>query len=503
MTVSTGAFIRNAMDNQFSFKNSFFSKRRIRTTAASGSDKTLIDIARGVVRHFNSPHAHFLKNDHSTSVIRIEINGRTVVVRRDNPVSLPTFTRRLFKQSRSLKIWGKAHWLKKKGLETLTPLAVIEDYLLFIRLRSFIMVSLVEGVTFKEFLADPAVSQSSKSEVSSGILALVRKWHGLGIAHRDPKASNIMVHDNKASLIDIEDVTAPRTKFGQRRSFARDWAIVLHSLQNHKELRKKAQDEIVASFDGDPDYFSRRLVQRGLVQEHAIVGATFPGTISPEEIQAVITTRKPPQGWTTIEQTKDLIHLFHEPDAFHCLVSFRRFTQGRPKVKGVFSMALALGICGVDHAEIIEGGTQGKIEYLVYSTRGVETVETVLERLENDPVRQSEILAKAGAAAGRLHLRGFIHGDLSLANTYARKTGDGYSIEFAAASRTRWYGKRLKRRIAKDLAGINDQLNSRRYRRLAPAFQTAYRKALGPPHGKHPFTHAANRKTIAPGKQIQ
>lgn len=464
-----------------------FLKRRIQTVETFGSDTALMDIAGNVDQYFNVSNVHFFKNDHSTSVIRIKARDRTLIARRDNPARLIKFARRLCQPSRSRKIWNKALWLKHKGLETITPLAIVEDFLFFIRLRSFIIVEPIEGRTFKSFLADPAVSYSSKLQMSSRIVSLIRHWHTLGITHGDPKGSNIMVNKNKAVLIDIEDAAEPRTKTGQKRSFARDWAIILHNLQPYEELRTKAQDEIVPLFDGDPDYFSKRLVQKSLAREHTIAGETFGKIIPPGELDAIITGQKPSQNWITLHRSKTFTHLFHKSRDIHLLVSFHGAIKAPSNVNGIYSMALAIGICGIGHVKLLAGGHKGKAEYLMYSTAETQTVETILKQLENSPDQQSELMAQVGASLGRLHLRGFIHNDLCLANIYAQKKDCGYTILVAVTKRTKWYGKRINRKISTDLSGMYTQLNSR-YHHLLPAFKTAYSRAFTSCI-KEPFNH--------------
>ncbi len=473
------------MNNKIIFNRSFFIKRCLRTPETSTS--ALADMALRVDQYFEAHDAHFFKNDRSSSVIRVTVNNRILVIRRDNCARILSTIRRCFKQSRALKISQKAELIKRRGLETLTPLAVIEDCLFFLRFRSYLIAPLMEGVTFKQFLDDPAVSRDRKAQVSSAVIALIRKWHRAGIAHRDPKASNIIIHHNNPSLLDIEDAVSPVTGFARKRAFARDWTIVLHNLRDHEALRKKAHDDISACFDGDWDNFSKRLIQKHLKKKLAAACAAMPGAISETQLHSMVIARQPPPGWNVLEQAKDFIHFYHEPETIHCLVSFKGAAKPPARIRGVLSMALALDICGINHVKIIDGGIQGQAQYLAYSAKGLETVETVLEHNKNDSALQSKILSNLGGQLGRLHLRGFVHGDLSLARIYYQKSADGEPVLFAVSGQTRWYGKRLKQRISTDLSPLNTQLNSRRYGHLSSCFKTAYQKAFDVPESRQIF----------------
>ncbi|RDE18753.1 hypothetical protein DV711_14115 [Motiliproteus coralliicola] len=438
----------------------------------------LIDIARNIDQHFIGSKVNFLKDDHSTSVIKIEVDGKNFIARRDNPGSWLRFTRRLFKKSRSMKTWNKAHWLNKNELKTIIPCAVVEDYIFFIRASSFIITECIDGDTFKSYLADPAVSTDSKFQMSSRVISLINHWHSIGINHGDPKGPNIIVDNDDVILIDIEDATASRTKLRKRRAFAKDWAIVLHNLQRYEELRKNAQNQILTIFDGDPDYFSKLLVKKSLIQEHSLVSQSFNEVFPANEIDAVISGSNLPDNWSEVTKTGEFIHLSHDNNDIHLISSSEGFIKAPSNVKGVFSLALALRVCGIDQTRILDGGYKGDKEYLIYSTAQTETVETVLKRLVENSDQQVELITRLGEVLGRLHLRGFIHGNLCLSDICVSSAEDGNAPLIFVTRNTKWYGKRIKDKISADLSDIHQQLSSRSNCHLLTPFKEAYNQTF-------------------------
>ena len=120
-------------------KPAFFCKRKISLAHGIGDEGSILFIAERVDTFFSLPHAKLLKDGRSSTVIKVGSTRGDFVVRRDDFVNIIKFLKRPFKKSRSRKVWEKGQFLISLGLNTIRPLALVEDFRLLFPFKSYVV----------------------------------------------------------------------------------------------------------------------------------------------------------------------------------------------------------------------------------------------------------------------------------------------------------------------------------------------------------------------------
>lgn len=178
---------------------------------------------------FNVPGTAMLKNGNTATVVRFKVDGQDLVVKRYN-VKNPVHGLRLaFKKSRADRSWFGAHLLLEYGIRTPKPIAMKELRLGPFRSRAYLICDYIEGISAREHFQDHP--SKDKNDLPQQILHIFERLEFLRVSHGDMKATNIMIHDGKAFLIDLDSMTVHKGKarFARARSkdvkrFMKNWA---------------------------------------------------------------------------------------------------------------------------------------------------------------------------------------------------------------------------------------------------------------------------------------
>lgn len=445
---------------------SFLGTRKI--ALATKDSRSLIDVFRKVDSYFGSIHGEPLKNDRSSTVVKVRVDDeKDIVIRRDNAVSPFKFLKRLFQKSRSRKIWENAQLLNSLGLNTIKPLALIEDYRFLFRVGSYVVYEYIGGTTLKDYYLDPDISFSSKEKMAEKSVASIKSWHSLGITHGDPKSSNILVSRNDLFFIDTEDIKRHKHRWRKRHALARDRYITLHNLQKFPALRKTWVRPFVLDYPYGIHYFGKCLIKKFWKDEYACLapasgrfGASRPTRHLLDEEWPRLKRR----GF--LKETGKMIALFPDPPRAHfadgqqkilpepdtrkqavCYISPRAFVLERsiggyfrkrrlPR-KGIFSMTLALRICGFALPELIDAGIYRGREYAVFGSRGPDSVLSAWKKAKQDNAEKIKFLTALAEETGRLHAMGFRNLICNINDIFISKEKDEFVIGFKPNHRVR------------------------------------------------------------------
>lgn len=441
-------------------------------------------------RGAEKPPVHILKADHFSSVIRIQTNGRDFVVKNEHARTIFEFLAKGFRKSRAAKTWDKGRRLIARDLETACPLALIEDFFFFFRTNSFFISDCLPGILLRTYLDDPAVAAADKMQAAEKTVDMLCHWHRAGVTHGDPKASNIIIDQDRLYLIDPEDVTIYAPGKASRRAMARDWAIVLHNWQNQPDIRQVILGRILDRVDSRQHFFATRLIKKFWKDEYAGTGWGAEQTAHFNQLVKVLSAGVVPPDWECEAAPTGCIHAVSAQNATHCRLSPRAFRRGQSlsayfkkkqhPVRGVLSMALALRICGFHLPEIIAGGLSAKYEYLIFEGVGRESFLLHWKNAQTDPLEKSSFLSSLGAETGRLHAMGFICGGLSLNTVSVEKTAGSYKVVFSPTCRTRRQRWLSARQAAKDWQPLKDELaalmSAGDMATVSAAYEKAYRR---------------------------
>jgi tRNA A-37 threonylcarbamoyl transferase component Bud32 len=145
---------------------------------------------------------HLLKRGYKSTVGRIKIDDKNLVVKRNNIKGFRHRFRRFFMTSRSAHSWRNAHRLISLGIETPGPVALLEKRFGPFRSTAYYICEYAEGPNMVDFFKEVDLNQNL--EVVDRIVEVFKKMESSRISHGDMKASNIIIDNKRPVLIDLD-----------------------------------------------------------------------------------------------------------------------------------------------------------------------------------------------------------------------------------------------------------------------------------------------------------
>ena len=183
-----------------------------RAYAGTGLDAFLRDpdgaMARGTA----------LKLGNSATVVKLDLDGRAVVIKRYNIKNALHWLRRCWRPSRAWASWRNAHWLELLGLLTPKPIAFLEMRWGFLRRRAYYVCEFIEG--------DSLADELERREPSSAEIRELEKYFATAasdrLIHGDMKATNFFLHNERLAILDL-DAMREESAARWKRLFWRDF----------------------------------------------------------------------------------------------------------------------------------------------------------------------------------------------------------------------------------------------------------------------------------------
>lgn len=172
-----------------------------------------------------------LKDGGSTTVARVSVSGRPLVVKRYNIKGVGHWLRRFWRPSRAWHAWRKGHLLGFLGVATAQPLAVLERRCCWLRERAYLVTEYLDGESVLSRFAVPVNGAPPLEELVAldNLFATLLRER---ISHGDLKGTNLIWHDNRWVLIDLDalhqhgtGVTFSRAYSRDRSRFLRNWPV--------------------------------------------------------------------------------------------------------------------------------------------------------------------------------------------------------------------------------------------------------------------------------------
>jgi tRNA A-37 threonylcarbamoyl transferase component Bud32 len=160
-----------------------------------------------------------LKKGNSSTIARVSVDGRQIVVKRYNIKTAWHGIRRALRRTRAANSWQSAQLLKFFGIATANPVALIERRFGPLRGSSYFVCEYVAGPNVRHFVAsNPQDAEQIVRKLASMLSALQSQ----NLSHGDLKASNIIVRGEQLVLLDLDAMREYRSPTRLRRAIARD-----------------------------------------------------------------------------------------------------------------------------------------------------------------------------------------------------------------------------------------------------------------------------------------
>ena len=167
-----------------------------------------------------------LKDGRTCTVAKAEVGGRTVVIKRYNLKGLGHLLQRFWRPTRAWQSWRAGHRLRFLGLATPAPLALLEERVGPLRRRGFLISEFCPGANLLQLLSP---DREPDAAVARALIVLFETLHALRISHGDLKASNLLWHEGRVVVIDLDALVQHRSAQAHARAWRRDRARLLRN----------------------------------------------------------------------------------------------------------------------------------------------------------------------------------------------------------------------------------------------------------------------------------
>lgn len=148
------------------------------------------------------------------------------VIKRYNLKSAGHALSRFWRPSRAWHSWREAHRLCFFGIPTPAPLALVEERLGPFRRRAWLISAFCAGSSLQAHLH---ADREPPAAEAKAIAALFETLCQLKISHGDLKATNLLWHEGRIFMIDLDAMVQHRTAEAHARAWRRDRARLLRN----------------------------------------------------------------------------------------------------------------------------------------------------------------------------------------------------------------------------------------------------------------------------------
>ena len=191
---------------------------------------------------------YLLKDGRTSTVAKVEQANRSLVIKRYNLKSLAHALERFWRPTRAWHSWREGHRLRFLGIPTPEPLALVEERFGPFRRRAFLINEYCPGINLINLLSP---EQPPAEEVAKAILSLFQSLHDQRISHGDLKATNLLWHEGRVFVIDLDAVVQHRSASAFGRAWRRDRARFLRNWPASSVLYRWLDENLPLAGGGD------------------------------------------------------------------------------------------------------------------------------------------------------------------------------------------------------------------------------------------------------------
>ena len=187
---------------------------------------------------------HLYKTGGAASVAKVEVAGRSLVIKRYNVKNFAHWLKRFWRPSRAWHSWREGNRLAFLGIATPKPLAMLEQRFLGLRRRAYLVTEYLPGPDIIERFA-PYVESAQVPEAELQALDLLfAQLIGERISHGDLKGHNVFWQEDRWALIDLDAMCQHSSQPSFAEAFAKDRARFMRNWPADSALYRMLDERV-------------------------------------------------------------------------------------------------------------------------------------------------------------------------------------------------------------------------------------------------------------------
>lgn len=183
-------------------------------------------------------HWEMLKDGNSSTVIKIFLDNRELVVKRYNIKNWQHYLRRCWRKSRAVKSWCNAHVLSSLGIMTPKPIACLEMRKGPLRGTAYYVSEYESGMLLSDFFAESLGDNDERFELAKNMISLLEALAMVQISHGDMKATNFILRNMQPVTVDLDSLRVHRSMRSFARAFKKDLARFVKNWHDQHAVKK-------------------------------------------------------------------------------------------------------------------------------------------------------------------------------------------------------------------------------------------------------------------------
>jgi tRNA A-37 threonylcarbamoyl transferase component Bud32 len=167
---------------------------------------------------------HLYKTGGAASVGRVQIDGRTLVIKRYNIKGFAHWLKRFWRPSRAWHSWREGNRLAFLGIATPKPLALLEKRFFWLRSRAYLVTEFLPGPDIIERFAPYVESGDAPEAELLALDQLFAELIGERISHGDFKGHNLFWQQDRWAMIDLDAMRQHASVSSFAPAYSRDRA---------------------------------------------------------------------------------------------------------------------------------------------------------------------------------------------------------------------------------------------------------------------------------------
>lgn len=204
--------------------------------------------------------AQVMKDDHAATVARVAGGGGRFVIKRYRPNQWHKWVSRALRPSKAARSRRAAMLLRAAGVPAAEPVALVEDWVGFVRIRAWLVSRTVEGATLSRLLRGNSTDRLGQRQLIAQLIDEIACAHGAGVTFGDTKPANFVVNGGRLVCVDLDAVSRPWPQWRLRHAQITDWRVLIETLKAGAEVEAMVLEELERRLSAD----EMRLLKRRL-----------------------------------------------------------------------------------------------------------------------------------------------------------------------------------------------------------------------------------------------